>query len=491
MAETRDNPTDSKVVHMPGADVREKLLVVSLEVARRSLEAASLDELYFLLTNDIRVLIEFDRSFLITHMGGTSGLAVAGNQPMMEKKSKFQEELNRLAGKLSQLAKPLLLSNRTDVRTIPDEDLSPELKESLASYLEFSGCTAILCVPLKSNQEIVGHLIFEFLGSNLPDQPRILTILGLAPFLGAALAHRWVIHQYPVTGTLTRVVSWRDKPVLKHILPHVNIVAMAAAILIFVLFVMPFPYTVGGEAEIVPQDRHLAFCKVDGLIDHVNTTEGSTVQEGQTIATLDPTEIDYKIRTAQRQVELLGLEMAILKKSGGLDVAKLAESRLVELKRKSAQEELRFLQWQRQFLEIRAPASGVVLTKHVETLMGKKFKAGEPFAEIAEPGGLLAEIHVPEDRIAFVKVGQAADLYLNSHPFTDHPMKVSEIAPKAEAEARQGNIYRVRAAFFGSAPAVKVGMKAVGKINTGPTSLWSMMSQRLCSKWNQFTLYFW
>jgi hypothetical protein len=361
-------------------------------------------------TNDIRVLIEFDRSFLITHLGGTSRLAAAGNQPIMEKKSKFHQELNQLAGTLDQLGKPLLLANRNDVRNIPDESLSPDLKESLASYLEFSECTAIFCVPLNCNQEIVGHLIFEFLDSSLPDQARVLTIMSLAPFLASALAHRWVIHQYPVTAKLTQAISWRDKPILRHIIPHVNILAMAAVILVFLFFVMPFPYTVGGEAEIVPQDRHMAFCKVDGLIDQVKTTEGSAVKEGQTIATLDPTEIDYKIRTAQRQVELLTLEMAILKKSAGQDVAKLAESRLVELKRKSAQEELQFLQWQRQFLDIRAPASGIIVTKHVETLVGKKFKAGEPFAEIAVPSDLLVEIHVPEDRIAFVKIGQDADL---------------------------------------------------------------------------------
>jgi multidrug resistance efflux pump len=487
----KDRPGDTKLVPLPGSESRERLLVLSLELARRAVEARSLDELNFLLTNDIRVLLEFDRSFLITHMGGTSRMAAAGNQPIVEKKSRFHQELNLLASNLSGLKKPLFLSNRNDIGDISDENLTPALKESLISYVEFSACTAIFCVPLNYDQEILGHLIFEFLGSKLPDQSRILTTLSLAPFLASALAHRWVIHQYPATAKITQVPSWRNKPIVRNILPHLNILAMAAVILIFFLFLLPFPYTVGGEAEIVPQDRHMAFCKVDGLIDQVKTAEGSLVKQGQAIATLDPTEIDYKIRAAQRQVELLTLEMLILKKSAGQDVAKLAESRLVELKRKSAQEELQFLKWQRQFLEIKAPASGIIVTKHVETFVGKKFKAGEAFAEIAVPTELLAEIHVPEDRVAFVNVGQEADLYLSSDPFKGYPLTVKEIAPKAEAVPRLGNIYRVRALFSGSAPEVKMGMKAVGKINTGATSLWSMITQRLRTRWNQFTLYFW
>jgi multidrug resistance efflux pump len=490
MLEMKNRPDDASLPQANTVDSRERLVVLSLELARRALDTRSLDELYFLITNDIRVLMEYDRSFLITYVGGTPQLAAAGNQPVVEKKSKFHEELNTLARPLSKLAKPLLLSSGTDLTAITDESFTPELKDALAAYLEFSQCTAIFCVPLSSNQEILGHIIFEFLGNYVPDQARILTILNLAPFLASSLAQKWVIQKHPDTAKLTEVFTWRDKPIIRRIAPHLNVLAAAAAFLLFLLFLLPFPHTVGGEAEIMPRDRHVAFCKMDGLVQHVKTSEGSAVKKDQVIATLDPTEIDYKIRSAHRQLELLTLEMAILKRSAGQDLAKLAESKLVELKRKGAEEEFKFLRWQKQFLEIKAPASGIVVTKQIETLVGKKFKAGEPFAEIAVPGDLLAEVHVPEDRISFVKVGQDGELFLNSDPFTAYSLKVNEIAPRAEA-TRVGNIYRVRALFSGVAPPVKLGMKAVGKIDTGSTSLATIIGQRLRTRWNHLALYVW
>ena len=181
---------------------------------------------------------------------------------------------------------------------------------------------------------------------------------------------------------------------------------------------IPFSHPVGGEAEIVPRYRHVAFSRIDGLIEQIQVTEGASVTGGQVVATMDPTELDFKIKGTQRQIELLTAEMTMLKKSAGQDVSKLAESRLAELKLKSVLAEWKYLQWQRQFLRIRAPASGIVTTKHVETFVGKKFRAGEPFCEIAAPGELWTEIYMPEDKVSRFHPGQAGNLHLNNEPRT-------------------------------------------------------------------------
>ena len=151
--------------------------------------------------------------------------------------------------------------------------------------------------------------------------------------------------------------------------------------------------------------------------------------------------------------------------------------------------ELEYLRWQRRFLEITAPVSGIILTKEVDTLVGKKFRAGEAFCEIAEPGDLWAEICVPEERISQVKVGQNASLYLNNNPLKAYAMRVREVSPRADALPRLGNIYRVRASFENEHPPVKTGMKGVGKIHVGTAKLWSILADRLATRWNQLSLY--
>ncbi len=103
------------------AENRERLIVLSLEFSRRAVEARSFEELCFLMTNDFRALIEFDRAFLITHMRGQSTFTGASNQPILDSKSKFNEELNRLAVHLTTLDKPLLMKNLSDIDAISDD----------------------------------------------------------------------------------------------------------------------------------------------------------------------------------------------------------------------------------------------------------------------------------------------------------------------------------------------------------------------------------
>jgi hypothetical protein len=472
-------------------DTRERLLVMTLELSKRALAAKDANELFYLLTNDIRIMIPFDRSLLIGHFDGKSQLLAVGNQPLVETKSEYYEQAKVLAGHLKTVNRPMLLSNRTDVRDLADESLSKETKEALAQYIELCGTAGFFCIPLVVGEEAIAHLILEFLDDRPPDQTSVIATLQLAPFMAGALAQKWLTWTNPQSLPLTGVRSWRDRPAVKAVWPYARIGVLLAILVGLVLFVVPFPYTVGGEAEIMPRDRFVAFSKIDGLVDRILVREGQAVELGQPLAVLDPTELDYKIKMAERQIELMGSEMALLMRSGAQDPSKIAESRLSELKLAAAAEELRFLTWQRQFLTITAPAAGIITSKGVETLAGKKFRAGESFAEIAVPGDLVTEIFVPEDRIAYVKRAQEATVYLNGDPLQGFATEVTEVAPRSEALPRLGNVFRVRTAFRDTIPELKVGMKGVGKIDAGTASLWSIATQRLVSKWNQLKLHFW
>lgn len=472
-------------------DARERLLAISTEISKRAIEASSLSDLQFLLTNDIQVLIEFDRCILITHFGGSSKLVAINNQPIIDTKTKFSSEVKHLAKHLRSLGEPVLLSTRAEIPAFVAERLGERVKASLESYMATAGCSGLLCVPLNFSQETIGHLIFEYLGDQLPDQPAIMSVLKAAPFFAAALGQRWLLEEGMAVPILTERHSFAQKPGLRFLKRYLPLVLIIAAVFAYLFFVLPVPYTVGGEAEIVPEKTHVAFSKIDGLVEHIHIAEGTPVRRGQILASLDATEIDHKIGITERDITLLAKQKEIMERSAGEEISKLAESRLFEIRIKSKTAELAYLKWQRQFLDITAPVSGIVLTKKVDTLIGRKFRAGEAFCEIAVPGELCSEIYVPEDRVSQVKVSQNVSLYLNSDPLKAYSMKVAEISPRSETHARLGNIYRVRATFEGQPPDIKHGMKGIGKIQIGTARLWSIVLDRLSARWNQTSLYFW
>lgn len=468
--------------------LKQKALAMGLEFSKRALEADSLDELFFLLTNDLRALVEFDRALLVTHLGGRSLLVAATNQPALQKKFAFYEVVSELAGYLKNVDRGVWLSAEADAKKLSDEDLSPDVRDRLLSYMAQAGCPFILCVPLMHNRAILGHLLLEFYDKRVPNQIEILTVLSIAPFFASALSEKWLIHEKPAIWALVTSDQSIVKRVAKYnkFLPAL-VLLVAAGTLAF--FLVPVHYSVGGTCEIVPRDKFMAFAKIDGLVERIDIKEGSRVEKGQAIALLDKRDLDHEIMSAQRKFEILTKQMALLRSESAQDPSKLAESEVVKLKRASAYEELQYLKWKRQFLDIRSPVSGIVVSKDVDSLVGKKFRAGEPFCEIAVPGDLWVTIFVPEDRISLVKKGQPVTVFLDSEPSKGHKLTVEEMSYVAQVLPRAGNVYRVRAPF-GEAPSyVKVGMRGIGKIDTAEMSLASMLKRRIQTYWNRISIY--
>jgi len=475
-------PTDMEQV-----PPKQKALALGLEFSKRALEAESLDELFFILTNDIRALVEFDRALLVTHFGGKSSFVAASNQPILQAKHKFVKEVNALAEHLSGIERGILLSSEAEAGKLSEDELPSIAREHLLSYMKFSSCSYLLCVPLKYNKDLLGHLLLEFHENTLPGQIEILAVLSIAPLFASALAEKWLFQQKP--GLRGLISTQRES---RHRLRPKTFAAAAvlSLLLVAVFFLLPVDHTVGGEAEVAPRDKHMAFVKIDGLVDQINVKEDSRVEKGQVLAVLDKKELEHEIKTAERKFEVLTNEMILLRRESGQDPAKLAESKVAELKRKSAWEELEYLKWKTRFLEVKSPVSGVVVTKEIDALVGKKFKAGEPFCEIAAPGELWVTAYVPEDRISPVKKGQPATVYLNNQPGKAYHLKVEEIAPVAQVMPRLGNVYRVRASFVEPPKDLKVGMKGIGKITTERTSLYSIVGRRLLARWNQLSIHF-
>lgn len=468
----------------------ERDLSLALELTSRAACCDSLDELYFLLTNDLRTLAAFDRCLLITHLEGQSRFVAATHQPVVDKKSKLVAKLQGLAPYLAKSADPLILSRGNDFQVLTPEAPPQDTHAALREYGDLAGWNHLCCIPLNYNGAPVAHLLMEFSGDNLPDKTAVTTVAKIAPIFGNALACTWLAERKPA---IARVIGSRAASAVsgrRWATRRVPLAAVVAVILAVFLFLVPFTFSVGGEALISPKERQYAFCKISGLIDAVYVRQGSVVETDQKLAALDPRELDFRIRREERQFELLTQEMALSRSRAVDDPSLLARTKLTELKRQSVSAELEFLRWQRQFLAITAPRPGVIVTKDVETLVGKKLEAGEAFCEIAEPGRLCTDIFVPEDRIMRVKPGQQAHVYLNNAPRKGYRIEVEEIAPRSEVEPRLGNVYKVVATFVDDPGPIKVGMKGTGSIDTGATTLWTILSLRLSTRLNQLLLYF-
>ena len=130
-------------------------------------------------------------------------------------------------------------------------------------------------------------------------------------------------------------------------------------------------------------------------------------------------------------------------------------------------------------MSIRSPVDGVVLTKRVESLIGKRFKAGEPFCRIAPKDELEADIFVRESDVSFVQENQSGEAFFNFEPDRSYPIKVRSISPISETLEHVGSVYRVRAELSRKSPELKPGMLGIAHIDTKKASLWFVVSRRI------------
>ena len=90
-------------------------------------------------------------------------------------------------------------------------------------------------------------------------------MLNVAPFISAALVEKWLFSKRPELSELIDPESKAEKRKARKRKLTFGLAALLAFIVIF--FLIPFPFNVGGEAEVVPTQKQVAFCGMDGLID--------------------------------------------------------------------------------------------------------------------------------------------------------------------------------------------------------------------------------
>ena len=473
----------------PPADIREKCSSLGFEILKRASEQKNFSGLCFYLVNDLRAFIEFDRCFLVFHLGGPSRVLATNHQPSLEKKSDSFSKMNELASGLSALGKGLLLSCEGEECDFGSHGIPDTVQSAIKHYTDFSGSRYFLCIPLMDIDSPVAHVVCEFFGDRLPNRLAIMALIEAAPLLTPTLLERWILEKKPSVSRLfhPEKTIWER---LRSLDTRFWVAAPFCALIVAgLLLYFPVNYTVGGETTVVPWERRFAFCKMDGLIEKVLVKEGANVSQGDVLALLDPKDIHLKIAKTEREIDIMAKQIERLTREADKTPSKLGERKIAELERLKKVEELKFLRWQSQFLSIKSPLSGIVMTKDVDSLAGKRMSAGEPFCEVADPTALAAEVLVPDYKAALVKPKQSLEVYLNNNPLKSIRMEVAEIAPNAEMTPRHGNVCRVKGRFQHSPESVIVGMTGIGKIETEKTNLWSIIFEAIALRWNQLSLY--
>lgn len=346
------------------------------------------------------------------------------------------------------------------------------------------GASAILTVPMRYKDSLLGAMSFEFPRGGEPDNAGILLCESVAAAIGPILEEkrrndRWLI--FKAAETL-------KEQALKMIGPrHVTRKLVSAALVVLVLFFafVRGDYTVTAPSRLEGFVRRAVVAPFDGFVLSERRRAGDKVSEGEVLAVLDDRDIvlEQKRWIATRRQHLREFDKAMAEG----DRAKLNIIR-TQIAQAEAQIELYGGQSARSIVV--APFDGIVATGDLSQSIGGPVSRGEVLYEVAPLDHYRVILEVDEGDVRDVSVGQSGQLLLSSLP--DEPLSyvIERLTPVAEA--REGrNYYLVEARLTGpSVDRLRPGMKGISKTEIDTRRLIWIWTHSLF-RWLRITLWPW
>lgn len=197
----------------------------------------------------------------------------------------------------------------------------------------------------------------------------------------------------------------------------------------------------------------------NGFIKDVGVEIGDVISTGQTaLAQLDTAELRLQLAAAQAE------QAGYLKQAdAAMRDRKTAEAQIAQANVDKAQAEIDLLTHRINQATILSPVTGILVTGDLKRQIGAPVETGQILFEVAPLDALRAELHVPEDEIFDVVVGQEGRLATATYPGDRIPFVVERINPGAEV-VNNRNVFKVRVQLLESRPWMRPGMEGVAKV---------------------------
>jgi len=215
-------------------------------------------------------------------------------------------------------------------------------------------------------------------------------------------------------------------------------ILVAAAIVIAAGFLMPWTLTSSGSFVVHPATSRVVTAPAPGLVTQVLAAEGASVPAGAPVARIVDRALERALLDAGRTADSLATAEAAARAAG-----RAAAAEQLGADRRAAAARWAALEERERSLTLRAPATGVVLTRRPEDLVGHRVQAGDSLLHL----GALDSVEV---RVALTGAGATrahAGQLVNLVPYADVGSSWrGRLSDVSTAASRSGMEARIRIA---------------------------------------------
>jgi RND family efflux transporter MFP subunit len=178
---------------------------------------------------------------------------------------------------------------------------------------------------------------------------------------------------------------------------------------------------------------------IGGVVDRVLVDEGERVAAGQTLARLDPSEIDARVAEAESGFEKARRDLGRARQLHRDSVATLEEVQNAETAVAVAEARLESARFNRRHAAVTAPGAGRIHRRHVEA--GEQVAAGQPVVTVGMSGrGWVVRVGLAARDVVALTRGDSAHVRFDAWPDRRYRGTVTEIA---DAASRRSGAFEV------------------------------------------------
>ncbi|TWU61801.1 efflux RND transporter periplasmic adaptor subunit [Crateriforma conspicua] len=243
-----------------------------------------------------------------------------------------------------------------------------------------------------------------------------------------------------------------------------------SVVCVCLLLMIPVPYNIHGQCELLPSGRRFVVAPVDGPLESSRVRRGDSVARGDVLAVINASEMD---------LELAALEAELARSRKAIDTylaeSKTAQQQLAELEAERFELESQLLRHRRSQLQLTSPIDGVVIRGDLRDAEDAPLTRGQTLFEVAPLGRQRLEIAIPQAEIAYAAAGSTATFRLHAFADRDWMTTVRRIHRTADVKDRE-NVFIAEAVIDDPEHLLRPGMKGRAWIESGTASLgWVML----------------
>lgn len=247
--------------------------------------------------------------------------------------------------------------------------------------------------------------------------------------------------------------------------------AAGALLATVVLVGLNFDERVTAPITIEGHTRQLVTTPFDGFVAQALTRPGERVRQGQHLLSMETREL--KVEQAKflsdREQAAGRLRQAMAEHDGPAVAQATAQVQ-------QAQAQLSLVDNKLARAVIVSPLDGLVVSGDWTQQLGAPLEIGKQLFEIAAVEQYRVVLHVADQDIGRVRVGQHGELLLAGSPQQAYGFRISLVT--ATASVQEGhNGFRVEADWQGPAPVLSPGMQGIGKISVGRANLLTLWTR--------------